>query len=61
MSSCVTRNLPVTTRNISLAASPLRHSTSPLRNFLGAMNGLSQSIDKSPCADSRAFLVKVSV
>jgi hypothetical protein len=57
----LTRKRPVTVRNISSALSPLRNRVSPFLYFRGLMNGLSQSIDRSPCVDALAFFTSVSI
>src|SRR3954470_1542096 len=49
MLNSLTRNFPLTVRNISLAASPFLNNLSPLRYLRSVMNGLSHSIDVSPC------------
>jgi hypothetical protein len=48
MPNSVTRNFPLTVKNISLAASPFLHNTSPWRYLRCVINGLSHSIDVSP-------------
>src|SRR6266436_3066583 len=57
----VTRNFPVTAKSISSALSPFLNRTSPLRYLRSVMNGLSHSIDVSPCVALRAFLTRLSI
>ena len=59
MPNSVTRNFPLTVKNISLAASPFLNNTSPWRYLRWVINGLSHSIDVSPCSGVACLLDEV--
>jgi len=56
-----TKKSPATVRNISLAASPFLNNLSPRRYLRSFMNGLSHSIEVSPCVMACALLIRRSI